>query len=47
MLSFVIPVQEPTEDNTENIMDPEFEDKNTSKSEEVVFPDNLDIVENV
>ena len=47
VLTFVIPVQEPTEDNTEKIMDPEFEDKNTSKSEEVVFPDNLDIPENM
>ena len=47
VLTFVIPVQEPTNDNTEKIMDPEFEDKNNLKSEEVVFPDNLDIVENV
>ena len=47
VLTFVIPVQEPTEDNTEKIIDPEFEDKNTSKSEEVVFPDNLDIPENM
>ena len=47
VLTFVIPVQEPTEDNTEKIMDPEFEDKNTSKSEKVVFPDNLDIPENM
>ena len=47
VLTFVIPVQEPTEDNTEKIMNPEFEDKNTSKSEEVVFPDNLDIPENM
>ena len=47
VLTFVIPVQEPTNDNTEKIMDPEFEDKNNLKSEKVVFPDNLDIVENV
>ena len=47
VLTFVIPVQEQTNDNTEKIMDPEFEDKNDLKSEEVVFPDNLDIVENV
>ena len=42
VLTFVIPVQEPTNDNTENIMDQEFEDENTSKSEEVVFPDNVE-----
>ena len=47
VLTFVIPVQEQTNDNTENIMDPEFENENDLKSEEVVFPDNLDIVENV
>ena len=47
VLTFVIPVQEPTEDNTEKVMDPEFEDKNTSKSEEEVFPDNLNNVENM
>ena len=47
VLTFVIPVQEPTNDNTEKIMDPEFENENDLKSEEVVFPDNLDIVENV
>ena len=47
VLTFVIPVQEQTNDNTEKIMDPEFEDENDLKSEEVVFPDNLDIVENV
>ena len=47
VLTFVIPVQEPTNDNTEKIMDPEFEDENNLKSEEVVFPDNLDNVENV
>ena len=47
VLTFVIPVQELTEDNTEKIMNLEFEDKNTSKSEEVVFPDNLDIPENM
>ena len=47
VLTFVIPVQEQTNDNTEKIMDPEFENENALKSEEVVFPDNLDIVENV
>ena len=47
VLTFVIPVQEQTNDNTEKIMDPEFEDNNNLKSEKVVFPDNLDIVENV
>ena len=47
VLTFVIPVQEQTNDNTEKIIDPEFEDENALKSEEVVFPDNLDIVENV
>ena len=47
VLTFVIPVQEQTNDNTEKIMDSEFEDKNNLKSEEVVFPDNLDIVETV
>ena len=47
VLTFVIPVQEQTNNNTENIMDPEFENENDLKSEEVVFPDNLDIVENV
>ena len=47
VLTFVIPVQEPTEDNTEKIMDPEFEDENALKSEEEVFPDNLDNVENM
>ena len=47
VLTFVIPVQEQTNDNTEKIMDSEFEDENDLKSEEVVFPDNLDIVETV
>ena len=47
VLTFVIPVQEQTNDNTEKIMDPEFENENDLKSKEVVFPDNLDIVENV
>lgn len=46
VLTFVIPVQEPTNDNTEKIMDPEFEDENTLKSEEEVFPDSIDNVEN-
>ena len=47
VLTFVIPVQEQTNDNTEKIMDSEFENENDLKSEEVVFPDNLDIVETV
>ena len=47
VLTFVIPVQEQTNDNTEKIMDPEFENENTLKSEEVIFPDNLDNVENM
>ena len=47
VLTFVIPVQKQTNDNTEKIMDPEFENENDLKSEEVVFPDNLDIVETV
>ena len=47
VLTFVIPVQEQTNDNTEKIMDPEFENENDLKSEEVVFPDNLDKVENM
>ena len=47
VLTFVIPVQEQTNDNTEKIIDPEFENENNLKSEEVVFPDNLDNVENV
>ena len=47
VLTFVIPVQEQTNDNTEKIMDSEFENENNLKSEEEVFPDNLDIVETV
>lgn len=47
VLTFVIPVQEQTNDNTEKIMDPEFEDESTLKSEEEVFPDNLNNVENM
>ena len=47
VLSFIIPVQEPTEDNTEKIIDPEFENEDDLKSEEEVFPDNLDNVENM
>ena len=47
VLTFVIPVQEQTNDNIEKIIDPEFENENDLKSEEVVFPDNLDNVENV
>lgn len=47
VLTFVIPVQEQTDDNTGKIMDPEFEDENALKSEEEVFPDNLNDVENM
>lgn len=47
VLTFVIPVQEPTNNNTEKIIDPEFENENDLKSEEEVFPDNLDSVENM
>ena len=47
VLTFVIPVQEPTNDNTEKIIDPEFEDENALKSEEEVFPDSIDNVENM
>ena len=47
ILTFVIPVQEQTNNNTEKIMDPEFEDENSLKSEEELFPDNLNNVENV
>ena len=47
VLTFVVPVQEQTNNNTEKIIDSEFENKNNLKSEEVVFPDNLDIVETV
>ena len=47
VLTFVIPVQEQTNDNTEKIIDPVFEDENDLKSEEEVFPDNLDNVENM
>lgn len=46
VLTFVVPVQEPTEDNTEKIMDPEFENENALKSEEEVFPDNLGNADN-
>ena len=47
VLTFVIPVQEQINNNTEKIIDPEFENENDLKSEEEVFPDNLDIVETV
>lgn len=47
VLTFVIPVQEPTNNNTEKIIDPEFEDENALKSKEEVFPDNLNNVENM
>ena len=47
VLTFVVPVQEQTNDNIEKIIDPEFENENDLKSEEEVFPDNLDNVENM
>ena len=51
VLTFVIPVQETTEeettDNTEKIMDSKFKNEDVLKSEEEVFPDNLDNVENM
>lgn len=47
VLTFVIPVQEPTNDNTEKIIDPEFEDENDLKSEEIVFPVNLGNADNM
>ena len=47
VLTFVIPVQEQINNNTEKIIDPEFENENDLKSEEEVFPDNLNNVENV
>ena len=51
VLTFVIPVQEPTEevesDGTTTNIDTTDTDENDLKSKEEVFPDNLDIVENV
>ena len=47
VLTFIIPVQEQTNDNTATIVDSEFENANDLKSEEEVFPDNLDNVENM
>ena len=51
VLTFVIPVQEPTEevesDETTTNINPTDTDENTLKSEEEVFPDNLDIPENM
>ena len=47
VLTFVVPVQEQTNNNTEKIMDPEFENENNLKSEEVVFPDNLGNADNM
>lgn len=44
VLTFVTPVQEQTNDNTEKIMGSEFEDENTLKSKEEVFPDNVENV---
>ena len=51
VLTFVIPVQEPTEeveqDGTTTNIDTTDNDEDTFKSEEEVFPDNLDNVENM
>ena len=51
VLTFVIPVQEPTEevesDGTTTNIDTTDTDENALKSEEEVFPDNLDNVENM
>ena len=51
VLTFVIPVQEPTEevesDRTTTNIDTIDTDENALKSEEEVFPDNLDNVENM
>ena len=51
VLTFVIPVQEPTEevesDETTTNINTTDTDENTLKSEEIVFPDNLDIPENM
>ena len=51
VLTFVIPVQEPTEevesDETTTNINTTDTDENTLKSEEEVFPDNLDNVENM
>ena len=46
VLTFVIPVQEPTEE-VESEETTTESDENDLKSEEEVFPDNLDIVENM
>ena len=51
VLTFVIPVQEPTEevesDGTTTNIDTTDTDENALKSEEEVFPDNLNNVENM
>ena len=51
VLTFVIPVQEPTEevesDETTTNIDITDTDENTLESEEEVFPDNLDNVDNI
>lgn len=51
VLTFVIPVQEPTEEveseETTTNIDTTDTDEDTLKSEEEVFPDNLDNVENM
>ena len=47
VLTFVIPVQEQTNDNTEKIIDSEFENENDLKSDEVVFSDNLGNADNM
>ena len=51
VLTFVVPVQEPTEevesDETTTNIDTTGTDENALKSKEEVFPDNLDNVENM
>lgn len=51
VLTFVVPVQEPTEevesDGTTTNIDTTGTDENALKSEEEVFPDNLNSVENM
>ena len=50
VLTFVVPVQEPTEEVESDEITPDInvsESENDLKSEEEVFPDNLDNVENM
>ena len=51
VLTFVVPVQEPTEeveqDETTTNIDTTDANRNTFKSEEEVFPDSIDNVENM